>query len=204
MKLHRGNTAMLLGVHLLCLAGPSTFTWSGLALCVFFFWVSSGLGITLGWHRLLTHRAFDTPRWLRLFFTACGCLTLQHGPIEWVGTHRQHHRHTDGDDDPHSPRHGFFWSHLRWTSLHTEPDPRPYARDLQRDPGVAVHGRRWWEFDPTWLTICPHAAAAWRGTSKTPARCPGPATNATRRSRRHTPQLIPPSPPAPLPGRSGL
>lgn len=135
---------MLTGAHLLCIAGPFFFSWSGLAICVLLFWVSSGLGITLGWHRLLTHRSFATPRWLKLVLTACGCLTLQHGPIEWVGTHRMHHRHTDADEDPHSPKHGFLWSHMRWTFLKTQPDPRPFATDLQRDPAIALLDRFYW------------------------------------------------------------
>lgn len=143
---------MLTGAHLACIAGASTFTWSGLALCVLLFWISSGLGITLGWHRLLTHRAFDCPRWLRVTLTALGCLTLQHGPIEWVGTHRLHHKHTDHDNDPHSPKHGFLWSHMRWTFLKTEPDPRPYARDLQRDPMIRWLDRYYWAV-PTLLGL---------------------------------------------------
>ncbi len=146
LRLHRGNFLLLVLSHVACLAAPFVFSWSGLALCVVLFWATSGLGITLGWHRLLTHRAFRTRRWVELALTVVGCLSLQHGPIEWVGTHRLHHRHTDDDEDPHSPRHGFFWSHVRWTVLKTEPDPRQFARDLQRDRAIAVIDRFYWAF----------------------------------------------------------
>ena len=144
--IHWGNTLMLTGVHVVALAAPWYFSWSGLAWCVVLFWVTSGLGITLGWHRLLTHRSFETYRPVRLLLTVIGCLTLQHGPIEWVGTHRQHHGHTDGEHDPHSPRHGFVWSHMRWTFMRTTPDPRGAAKDLQRDPAVAWIDRWYWAF----------------------------------------------------------
>ncbi|MEO1236479.1 MAG: fatty acid desaturase, partial [Planctomycetota bacterium] len=146
LRLHVGNTVMLTACHLACLAAAWTFSWSGLALCIGLFCLGSGVGITLGWHRYLTHRAFRTSRPVELFLTAVGCLSLQHGPIEWVGTHRMHHAHTDHDDDPHSPRHGFLWSHMRWTFLKTEPDPRKFARDLCRDKAIVMIDRLYWLF----------------------------------------------------------
>ncbi|MEQ8316348.1 MAG: fatty acid desaturase [Phycisphaerales bacterium] len=146
LRLHRGNTVMIIVGHALCLAAPFVFSWSGLAWCLVLFWFSSGIGITLGWHRLLTHRSFRTPRWVELALTVVGCLSLQHGPIEWVGTHRMHHAHTDGDEDPHSPTHGFFWSHVRWTFFKTEPDPRQFAKDLVRDRTIARIDRVYWLF----------------------------------------------------------
>ncbi len=125
-------------LHLLALGAlwPGLFSWSGLILFAVLAWISGGLGITLGFHRLLTHRSFRTPRWLEYALTLCGCLAWQGGPVEWVGTHRLHHKHSDRDHDPHSPSHGFTWSHILWT-LHRDLDgiqPRLAAKDLIRDP----------------------------------------------------------------------
>jgi fatty-acid desaturase len=72
-----------------------------------------GLGNTVGYHRLLTHRSFKASRPVALFFTLCGAM---HGgsPMVWVGLHRLHHTKSDGDGDPHSPRHGFWHAHAGW------------------------------------------------------------------------------------------
>ena len=156
-SLHVGNTLMLGGMHLAALAAPFTFTWSGLILCAVLFWVGSGIGITLGWHRMLTHGSFKTHRPLRLLLTAVGTINLQHGPVEWVGCHRLHHAHTDHDDDPHSPTHGFAWSHMRWAFFRTTPDPRAYAKDLLRDPAIRFIDRTYWLY-PLLLAAALYAA----------------------------------------------
>ena len=72
-------------------------------------------GITLGYHRLLSHRSYKVPRWLERGLALAGCLAFQAGPIAWVATHRCHHRHADDKMDPHSPKVSFFWSHIGWT-----------------------------------------------------------------------------------------
>ena len=141
---HWPSVLIFVGVHLACLAAPLLFTWSGLLICGLLFWLGSGVGITLGWHRLLAHGSFKTHRLTRLLLTTVGCINLQHGPVTWVGIHRMHHGHTDEDDDPHSPRHGFGWSHMRWVFYRTTPDPRGYARDLLRDPAVRLIDRLYW------------------------------------------------------------
>lgn len=96
-------------MHLVALLAfwPRLFSWSGLILCLFLFWLSGGIGITLCYHRLLTHRSFKTPKWFEYLLVLIGTLAWQGGPITWVGTHRLHHKHADQDHDPHSPQHGF-------------------------------------------------------------------------------------------------
>ncbi len=133
-------------MHVGCLVAPFYFSWSGLALLVLFMWVAGALGINLCYHRLLTHRSFKTPKWFEYLLTAMGCLAWQGGPIQWVGTHRLHHRHSDDDLDPHSPKHGFTWAHMLWC-MHKEPQGRcaaDAARDLQRDPVLAWLNRYFW------------------------------------------------------------
>ena len=72
------------------------------------------LGITLSFHRQLSHRSFTTPKWLEYALAYCGVLAVQGDPIEWVSSHRYHHLHTDTPLDPHSPYEGFWWSHMGW------------------------------------------------------------------------------------------
>ena len=72
------------------------------------------LGITLSFHRQLSHRAFATPKWLEYALAYCGVLAVQGDPTEWVSSHRFHHLHTDTPLDPHSPYEGFWWSHMGW------------------------------------------------------------------------------------------
>ena len=146
------NIIIFAVLHLACLTLPWTFTWSGLVWCGVLFWIGGGLGITLAWHRMLTHGSFKTYRPIRLFLTALGCINLQNGPIEWVGTHRLHHGHTDELDDPHSPRHGFIWSHMRWVFFKTLPSPSSFAKDLLRDPAMVAIDRVFWLF-PLLLAI---------------------------------------------------
>jgi stearoyl-CoA desaturase (Delta-9 desaturase) len=71
------------------------------------FYLYHGLGITLGYHRLLTHKALKVPNWLKYFIVSGGYFCLMGSPIVWVGVHRQHHQKSDLPGDPHSPREGF-------------------------------------------------------------------------------------------------
>src|SRR5882672_7758369 len=71
-------------------------------------------GITTGFHRLLSHRAFRTTRFFQFILAMLGVLAAQNGPLWWVGHHRHHHQHADGEGDVHSPRASFFWSHMGW------------------------------------------------------------------------------------------
>lgn len=98
-------------------------------------------GITAGFHRLLAHRSFKTSRAFQFVLAACGVLAGQNGPLWWVAHHRMHHRHTDREGDTHSPRAGFFWSHMGWlVSPRCVPLRRDLVRDLERLPEL-----RWLE-----------------------------------------------------------
>jgi fatty-acid desaturase len=63
-------------------------------------WVAGGFGIGMGYHRLLTHRGYKTPRWMEYILTVCGTLTLEGGATFWVATHRMHHQNTDKEGEP--------------------------------------------------------------------------------------------------------
>ncbi|CAN6810846.1 unnamed protein product [Brassica oleracea] len=73
-----------------------------------------GVHIALCYHRNLSHRSFDLPKWLEFIFAYGGILAFQGGPIEWVSNHRYHHKHCDTQRDPHSPTQGFWFGHFTW------------------------------------------------------------------------------------------
>ncbi|MBD1861510.1 MULTISPECIES: acyl-CoA desaturase [Trichocoleus] len=115
---------------------PGTFSWGAVGVALFLHWVTGGLGITLGWHRLVTHRSFQTPKWLEYFFVFCGSLACEGGVIEWVGLHRHHHAHSDEAVDHHNSNEGFWWSHMGWM-LHKVPaksEVERLTKDISGDP----------------------------------------------------------------------
>lgn len=104
----------------------------------------AGLGITLGYHRLLTHKGLKVPKWVMYFFVSGGYLSLMGAPISWVATHRLHHQKSDLPGDPHSPRDGFKHALYEWM-MHMEEkqDAAEVARqtpDLMTDPVLCALG----------------------------------------------------------------
>ena len=129
------------GVHLAALAAPFYFTWSGLAICLALYWVTGGLGVCLGYHRLLTHGSFQTSAPMRFFFALLGGISGEGSALIWVANHRKHHAFSDQEGDPHSPRHGGMWAHMLWIfPRHSGPElaahTKRWAPDLARDRGV--------------------------------------------------------------------
>lgn len=146
------NWTTLIGVsvfHVLGIAALFTFSWQNLAAAVLLWWIAGSLGVGLGYHRLLTHRGFKTPRWLERTLAVFGTLAMQSGPVTWVTTHRLHHAFTDTDRDPHSPRNGVFWSHIGWilrgTAQNNSLDTmKRYSPDLMRDPFLVKLDKYYW------------------------------------------------------------
>jgi stearoyl-CoA desaturase (delta-9 desaturase) len=118
--------------------------WTDLAILAFMY-VITALGITVGYHRLLTHRAFDAPPGVRYTLAGLGQMAVQGPVVDWVADHRKHHAFTDEDGDPHSPHghgsglkgalHGLWYAHTGWL-METQgtAEKRKYARDLVEDP----------------------------------------------------------------------
>lgn len=127
-------------VHLMALAVFFVeFSWLALALCAAFYVVRM-FGITAGYHRYFAHRAFKTSRWFQFILAFIGCSAAQKGPLWWSANHRSHHKHSDGEDDPHSPvRHGFFWSHVGWV-LYQSPEKTDLTtvKDLTKFPELRL------------------------------------------------------------------
>jgi stearoyl-CoA desaturase (delta-9 desaturase) len=101
-------------VHLGVLAAPFFFTWKGLFLTFVLQWLTGCIGITFGFHRLLTHSSFRTYRPIRWMVAVLGTLAGEGPPLMWVAAHRKHHKFSDQDGDPHSPRDGGWWAHVLW------------------------------------------------------------------------------------------
>ncbi len=109
-------------------------------------YVLTGLGITVGFHRMLTHKAFDTSRPMKAAFAVLGSMAVQGPVISWVADHRKHHAHTDKEGDPHSPHlsklpgvlgaiSGLWYAHVGWLfSAEGRAERERYARELVEDP----------------------------------------------------------------------
>jgi stearoyl-CoA desaturase (delta-9 desaturase) len=110
----------------------------------------TAVGVTVGFHRLLTHRAFATYPWLERTFAVMGSMSVQGSVMDWVADHRKHHAHTDVEGDPHSPHvghgsgaAGLWHAHTGWLlETQGQSDWRKYARDLYDDPAMRTIGRR--------------------------------------------------------------
>jgi stearoyl-CoA desaturase (delta-9 desaturase) len=114
----------------------------------------TAVGITVGFHRLLTHRSFQTSKPLEYVFAVLGSMAVQGPVISWVADHRKHHAHTDSDGDPHSPHvgqrdgirgvaAGLWHAHAGWlTSTQGRADWKRYAADLNEDRGMRFISRQ--------------------------------------------------------------
>jgi stearoyl-CoA desaturase (Delta-9 desaturase) len=133
-----------LAVHLAALAAPflapPTWKLAGLALAVYSVCM---FGITAGFHRYFSHRAFRTGRVFQFVLAVLGTLSVQKGVLWWAGHHRDHHRYSDGDRDVHSPvRRGFWWSHVGWILAARYDRTRPErVKDLARYPELVFLDR---------------------------------------------------------------
>jgi stearoyl-CoA desaturase (delta-9 desaturase) len=146
------NWHTLIGVgifHVLAVAALFTFSWSNLTAALILWWLAGSLGIGIGYHRLLTHRGFKTPKWVEYTLSIFGTLAIQSGPLSWVTTHRIHHAFTETEKDPHSPRNGTYWSHMGWIFTGTaqnqgESAMRRYSPDLMKDRFHRVANKYYW------------------------------------------------------------
>ena len=135
------ETIFVIGmIHLLALMAFDLdyFSVSGLVVGIVMYFVAGMVGVTMSYHRLLTHRSFQTYKPVEYFLTFCACQALQSGPIEWVAMHRIHHKESDEEPDPHSPLVNFLWAHAGWLFVslpdaHTYNEYSRFAKDLHRD-----------------------------------------------------------------------
>jgi stearoyl-CoA desaturase (delta-9 desaturase) len=104
-------------------------------------YLGAGLGITLGYHRFLSHRSFETGPVVEAVLLVLGAMAVPARPLDFAAYHLQHHAHADRDGDPHSPRDGLLHAHVGWTFSRTRPDMRRYTRHLRGDRVLAFVDR---------------------------------------------------------------
>jgi stearoyl-CoA desaturase (delta-9 desaturase) len=149
------------------------FGWFDATILLAGMWLT-GIGITVGYHRMLTHRAFDCGPKTRAALMTLGAMSMQEGPLLWCAAHRKHHAFSDREGDPHSPHlhdgtlsgilAGLWHAHLGWlfTSEMMTADSQKYVPDLLAD-SFACWVQRYWEavFVPLTLGLPAMLGAGW-------------------------------------------
>ena len=133
------NTAFLAAINLTALIAAPLYIWKHgidafqIGLFLFYF-IATGMSITLGYHRLFAHLAFKA-KWPVKFATLVfGACAFENSAINWVSDHRRHHKFVDHDDDPYDISKGFFWAHMGWILFKLRPEPPvDNVNDLWRD-----------------------------------------------------------------------
>ena len=135
-------------------------TWQAVVIAVVLTYLSSCIGITLGYHRLFTHKSFETYKPIRWFIAFCGGLAGEGSAIHWVANHRKHHAMSDQEGDPHTPNDGKWWSHMFWFLFKMSPEDyeaynKRWAHDLVKDPVLNFLDRTFlaWHFVLGWILL---------------------------------------------------
>ncbi len=128
-------------VTLVALIGLPTFayfydyTWVDWAMFGLLYAIT-GLGITVGYHRLIAHRSFDCPAWVKAGLLIAGGWALENTALKWASSHVRHHARCDQEEDPYNAQRGFWWSHCGWIFFSDPHADEKYASRLRRDPVV--------------------------------------------------------------------
>lgn len=167
-RMYKGLILLLVVLPLLGTIAAAALVWrryvfpGDLALLITFYMLT-GFGVTIGYHRMLTHGGFAAPAGLRGLLLIFGAAAFEGGPLDWAATHIVHHAHSDDEGDPHSPLHGFWHAHMGWLfSPRSFADARIYAPHLLADP-VVVFVQRWTPFWMGLSLLLPFLAGGWTG-----------------------------------------
>ncbi len=142
--------------------------WSDVAIAVLMYFLT-GHGITVGFHRLFTHKSYKPNRAVKVFWAIAGSMAIQGPVVRWVADHRKHHKFSDRDGDPHSPwrygttvgalTKGFLYAHLMWLFNPEQTPQRKYAPDLMKDRDIVRISRQF----PVWVLVSLAAPAVLGG-----------------------------------------
>jgi stearoyl-CoA desaturase (delta-9 desaturase) len=135
--------------------------WNDIAILggMYFF---TALGITIGYHRMLTHRSFETHPAVRFLFLVLGSMAIEGPALDWASIHIKHHANSDDDDDPHSPLHGFFHAHIGWFVSGFEAEPEVYGKWLLKDRMVMFASKTFFLWAVLGFVI-PYMLGGWTG-----------------------------------------
>ncbi|HYI16761.1 MAG TPA: acyl-CoA desaturase [Thermomicrobiales bacterium] len=126
------------------------------------FYVLTGLGITVGFHRLLTHRSFEAVKAVNVIFLILGSMAVQGRAIDWAANHLKHHAHADEEGDPHSPLEGFFHAHIGWVFTAPAAERERYCKRHMADPVISFVDRTFLLWVAVGLII-PFLIGGWMG-----------------------------------------
>jgi len=167
LALYLERTANLLGVILPAVAVvvAAVLTWKHLTttrdlVLLAVMYLVTAVGLTVGFHRMLTHRGFEAQPAVRFVLLALGCMAGMSDPVSFAATHLRHHARSDRRGDPHSPADGMFHAHVGWFLMGFEADPQTYARWLLADPMVRFFRRTAWYWTAVGFAI-PFAIGGW-------------------------------------------
>lgn len=136
--------------------------WTDIALLVTLY-ILIGFGVTIGYHRMLTHGGFQCSPWLKGLILILGSMAFEGKPSDWTARHTEHHAHSDEEEDPHSPLHGFWHAHLGWIyDMRRPPNVPKYAPHLLNDPVVLFVDR----YVAEWMVLSlliPFLLGGWTG-----------------------------------------
>jgi len=117
-----------------------TYGWDWFIFGLFlFFYISTGMSITVGYHRLFSHKSFKAKWPVKLYVLLFGAAAFENSALWWSSEHRKHHKHVDTDEDPYDISKGFFWAHMGWLMFKLKPEPPlNNVEDLRKDKLVHI------------------------------------------------------------------
>jgi stearoyl-CoA desaturase (delta-9 desaturase) len=148
-------------IYAICSLWERAVNWLDLALLLSLYTLTA-LGITIGFHRMLTHRSFRPHPVVKFILLVLGSMALEGPALEWAATHVKHHAQSDREGDPHSPVEGFFHAHVGWLFKDRMADPDIYCKNLVKDPIVVFVSQTFFLWVALSLLI-PFALGGWTG-----------------------------------------
>ncbi|MBO0777856.1 MAG: acyl-CoA desaturase [Ktedonobacteraceae bacterium] len=148
-------------IYAISLLWQRAVSWPDIVLLLSMYTVTA-LGVTMGFHRMLTHRSFRPHPIVKFILLVFGSMALEGPAIEWAATHIKHHSLADREGDPHSPVEGFFHAHIGWMFKDRMADPNVYCRNLVKDPMIVFVSRTFFLWTALSLLI-PFAIGGWTG-----------------------------------------
>ncbi|HEU5230992.1 MAG TPA: acyl-CoA desaturase [Ktedonobacteraceae bacterium] len=148
-------------IYAIWLLWERTVNWSDITLLLIMYSLTA-FGVTVGFHRMLTHRSFKAHPIIKFTLLVLGSMALEGPALEWAATHIKHHANSDREGDPHSPVEGFFHAHIGWIFNAEKGDPEVYCRNLVNDSMIVFVSRTFFLWAALSILI-PFAIGGWHG-----------------------------------------